>query len=79
MYPKTWFRILRNDGHYDNPSETDLITMAVIYLPIIREQVEHCAHLWNIHSIRKQRNRPYLIDGKPVRNYFHAQHQNPEV
>jgi len=79
MCPKTWFRILRNDGHFDNAFESNLITMAMIYLPIIREQVEHFAHLWNIHSVRKQRNQPYLIAGKPVLNYCHAQHRNPDV
>jgi len=79
MGPKTWFRILRNDGHFDNASESDLITMAVIYLPIIREQVEHFAHLWNIHSIRKQHNWPYLIAGKPGLNNLHAQHRNPDM
>jgi hypothetical protein len=79
MCPKTWFRILGYDGHFDNASESDLITMAVIHLPIIWEQVEHFAHLWNIHSIRKQHNRRYLIAGKPVLNYFHAQRQNPDV
>jgi hypothetical protein len=53
--------------------------MAVIYFPIIREQVEHFAHLWNIHSIRKQHNQPYLIAGKPVLNDFYAQHRNLDV
>jgi len=77
--PKTWFRIQRDDGLFDNASESDLITMAIIYLPIIRKQVEHFAHLWNIHSIRKQRNRPYLIAGKPILNYFHVQHRNPDM
>jgi len=79
MCPKTCFRILRNDDHLDNASESDVITMAVIYVPIIREQVEHFAHRSNIHFIRKQRNRPYLIAGKSVQNYFHAQHRNPDV
>ncbi|KAF8538075.1 hypothetical protein BDD12DRAFT_742789, partial [Trichophaea hybrida] len=42
-------------------------------------QVEYFAHLWNIHSIRNQKNRPYLIPGKPVLNYFHPHHRNPDV
>jgi hypothetical protein len=75
----TWFRILRIDGYFDNASESNLITTAVIYLAVILEQIEHFAHLWNIHSIRKQRNWPYLIAGKPVLNYFHAQHWNPDM
>ncbi|KAF8538944.1 hypothetical protein BDD12DRAFT_656782, partial [Trichophaea hybrida] len=57
----------------------DLIAIAHIYLPIIRHQIEHFAHLWNILSIRNQKNRPYLIPGKPVLNYFHPYHRNPGV
>jgi hypothetical protein len=41
--------------------------------------VEHFAHLWNIHKIRAQRNRPYLVPGKPVLNFYHPHHKNPDA
>ena len=37
---------------------------------MIREEVYEFVHLWNSHSIRYQRNRPYLPHGKPVVLYF---------
>ena len=48
-----------------------MIAIAFIYLPILRQQIEHFTHIWNIHNIRKQKNRPWLIAGKPHLNYFH--------
>jgi len=48
-----------------------MIAIAFIYLPIIRRNVEHFTHVWNIHNIRRQSNRPWLIAGKPYLNYFH--------
>jgi hypothetical protein len=65
--------------HSFDGSETDLITITFIYLPIIRAQIEHFLHLWNIHKIRNQPNRPYLIPGKPFLNFFHPGLKNPEA
>jgi len=75
---QTWFRILIAEHFFDG-SETDLIAIAFIYLPIIRAQIEHFVHLWNIHKIRNQPNRPDLIPGKPFRNFFHPELKNPEA
>lgn len=75
---QTWFRILKARHSFDG-SEKDLIAVAFIYLPIIRKQIYHFVHLWNIHKIRKQRNRPYLVHGKPVLNYYYPRIRNSEA
>jgi hypothetical protein len=59
--------------------ESELIAIAFIYLPIIRRNVDHFTHIWNIHSIRKQKNRPWLIPGKPYLNFFHPKSINPDA
>jgi len=48
-----------------------MIAIAFIYLLILRRQVEHFTHIRNIDNIRKLKNRPWLIAGKPHVNYFH--------
>ena len=62
------------DGLQDNGQFTgsfaDQIALLFIYLPMIREEVYEFVHLWNSHSIRYQKNRPYLPHGKPVVLYF---------
>jgi hypothetical protein len=65
--------------HCFDSSETDLIVIAFIYLPIIRAQIEHFVHMWNIHKIRNQPNWPNLIQGKPFLNFFHPELKNPEA
>jgi hypothetical protein len=75
---QTWFWILIAE-HYFDGSETDLIAIAFIYLPIIRAQIEHFVHLQNIQKIGNQPNYPYLIPGKPFLNFFHPQLKNPEA
>lgn len=63
-----WKRILdgmNNIGEF-NGSVYDQIALLYIFLPIIRRQIYHFVDLWNIHTIRKQKNRLYLPTGKPV-------------
>jgi hypothetical protein len=38
-------------------------------MPIIREEIQKFAALWNIHRIRKQSDRPNSVSGQPVVNY----------
>ena len=51
--------------HYDGP-EKDLIPVAFMYLPILKEQIEQFVRLWKIHKIRNHPERPYFVPGKPV-------------
>ena len=73
-----WFRIFIAARSVDG-SETDLIAIGFIYLPIIRAQIKHFVHLKNIHKIRNQPNRPYLIPGKPLLDFFHSELKNREA
>ena len=40
-------------------------------MPIVREEVYKYVELWNVHSIRKQPNRPNAVTGKPRFNYLY--------
>jgi hypothetical protein len=44
--------------------------MLYVYMPIIRQQTAEFVDLWNIHRIRKQRDKLYLPTGKPWLNYY---------
>jgi hypothetical protein len=75
---QTWFQLVIAEHCFD-VSETDLIAIAFIYVPIIRVQIEHFVYQWNIDKIRNQPNHPYLIPGKPFLNFFHPAPKNPEA
>jgi hypothetical protein len=38
-------------------------------MPVLRIEITSFVRTWNCHSIRKQKNRPHLIYGKPYMNY----------
>lgn len=42
-----------------------------MYIPILREELYSFVRLWNAHSIRKQKNRPNAVVGKPFMLYHH--------
>ncbi|KAL4732819.1 hypothetical protein BDV11DRAFT_210668 [Aspergillus similis] len=46
-----------------------LVALYAIYMPILRVQVTSFVRTWNSHNIRKQRNRPHQVTGKPYMNY----------
>lgn len=46
--------------------------MRAIYMPLIRRAVTEYVETWNSHTIRKQRNRPNSIGGRPIFLYNHA-------
>jgi hypothetical protein len=41
-------------------------------MPIVREAVMAYVQLWNTHSIRKQKDRPNAITGKPAVLYYYT-------
>jgi hypothetical protein len=47
----------------------DRIAVLAIYIPILREEVHKFARIWNMHTIRKQNNRPHSVSGKPYMLY----------
>jgi hypothetical protein len=49
----------------------DQVAILALYMPLIRQRIKSWVELWNIHTIRKQKNRPDAITGVPYMNYFH--------
>ncbi len=40
-------------------------------MPVLRFEIASYIRTWNSHSIRKQKNRPFSVSGKPYMNYNH--------
>lgn len=59
------FKGLVSDGEYLADSLADRIAFLAIYMPIVRHDVATFVNLWNTHKIRKQKNRPYAVCGRP--------------
>jgi len=59
------------EGLFSKASTTDQIAFLAVYIPIIRLNVASYVQTWNMHRIRKQKRRPYVVCGKPFMNYFH--------
>lgn len=55
----------------------DQIALLYVYMPLVRREVYEFVKLWNIHTIRKQKQRPYLPTGKPVVIYFTPPEETP--
>jgi hypothetical protein len=43
-------------------------------MPLLRIQINSFIRTWNIHAIRKQKNRPHLVPGKPYILYNFPPH-----
>ena len=50
-------------------SDIDKVCILYVYMPMIREQIHDFVMAWNIHPIRRQKGRPYLIPGVPTMLY----------
>nr|POE60254.1 hypothetical protein CFP56_77990 [Quercus suber] len=70
------FHELKNAGEYILDNRGDRIAFLFIYMPILRTEVNYFVHLWNTHEIRKQKDRPYAIWGKP--ELIYAYPETPE-
>lgn len=62
---------MAEQGLFSSGNLSDQIALFAIYIPIIRAEVFSFVRTWNSHYIRKQKNRPYVIHGKPYMNYNH--------
>jgi hypothetical protein len=56
---------------YEQDLLSDVIALYALYLPVIRYQVQSFVQTWNMHRIRKQKNRPGLPYGQPNVLYHH--------
>ncbi|KAE8369889.1 hypothetical protein BDV27DRAFT_140805 [Aspergillus caelatus] len=68
---RTYFRTLKDKGLFSKSCTADQIALLSIYIPIIRTEIYGYVELWNVHQIRKQRNRPNSVAGKPYILYHH--------
>jgi len=64
-----YFEKLEQEGLWSKGSLADRISLIAIYMPIIRSDVQSFVHNWNIHKIRKQKNRPNGVFGQPIKLY----------
>ncbi|SMY20762.1 unnamed protein product [Zymoseptoria tritici ST99CH_1A5] len=71
-----YFRRLVKEGQYSKASKMDRISMKFIYTPMIRKQLQGFVRTWNKHKIRRQRNRPHVIPGRPHVLYNYSQRPN---
>ncbi|KAE8378784.1 hypothetical protein BDV26DRAFT_291905 [Aspergillus bertholletiae] len=61
-----YFEELSTVGTYNDSRIADKIAMLAVYMPILRKDIHGFSQLWNVHSIRRQANRPNSVSGKPV-------------
>jgi hypothetical protein len=54
---------------FSKDSVPDQIALLAVYMPILRFHIPSFVRTWNVHGIRKQNNRPYVVHGKPFMNY----------
>jgi hypothetical protein len=64
-----YFIGLSKENLYSAKQQSDRIALLAVYIPIIREEVAAYVEIWNKHKIRKQKERPNVVPGKPVFNY----------
>lgn len=60
---------LNEKGLFDKSSQADHIAVLAVYMPILREDIQKFARIWNIHTIRRQPRRPNCVAGQPVMLY----------
>ena len=68
---QTYFTNLQKTGLFSADMLADRIALYAIYLPLIRDQILEFVEVWNVHRIRKQRNRPNAVQEKPFHNFFY--------
>ncbi|KAI1822344.1 hypothetical protein F4861DRAFT_532334 [Xylaria intraflava] len=60
---------LSTTGFLNTHDERDLIAVYAIYGPMLRTEITEFVQLWNNHTIRRQKNRSYVVSGKPSEIY----------
>lgn len=70
MINQAFYQELAELGHFSPDRVADQIAVYALYGDMIRDEFTKFQHLWNAHRIRPQKNRPYLVSGKPSAIYF---------
>jgi hypothetical protein len=52
-------------GQFVGTHIADRITLLVLYMPLVRREIEGYTEVWNCHHIRKQKQRPNAVTGQP--------------
>jgi hypothetical protein len=67
---------LKTQGLFNGDDLADRIAILALYLPVIQKELCEFVRLWNVHTIRPQRNRRNIVTGKPYMLYHHP---GPEI
>ncbi|KAJ5612056.1 hypothetical protein N7510_005250 [Penicillium lagena] len=69
------FRYLQDSGFFTS-STADQIALLAVYMPLVRSSIKEFVETWNTHRIRRQKNRPDSVPGKPWMLFHHPQVQD---
>ena len=64
------FATMETEQEWDEHRIADRIALLYIFLPQIHWEIGKFIRMWNGHTIRAQRNRPHVVPGIPLHNYF---------
>ncbi|KAI8940778.1 hypothetical protein NX059_002044 [Plenodomus lindquistii] len=62
---RDYFRNMQTQNLYSKNRLADTIAVGAIYIPILRREIRAYIETHNSHRIRKQKNRPNIVVGKP--------------
>ena len=57
-------------GEFDKTHAANRIALLAVYMPVMRQQIRQFVQIWNVHTIRRQPNRPHVVHGKPAHLYY---------
>ena len=69
-----YFRQLQVQNLWAEDCIEDRVALLAVFMPIIQADIKEFVDTWNFHKIRKQKNRPWVVHGKPWMNYYYPQH-----
>ncbi|KAE9972207.1 hypothetical protein EG328_005132 [Venturia inaequalis] len=62
---RKFFGFMAHTHQYDHDQIVDRIALLALYIPILREEIASFVQVWNNHYIRRQKNRPNMVPGRP--------------
>lgn len=58
------FQQYENNNEFQRLNRWDIMALRYVYMDLLRKSCNHFIDTWNVHTIRHQKNRPYLPTGK---------------
>ncbi|EED21282.1 hypothetical protein TSTA_085130 [Talaromyces stipitatus ATCC 10500] len=74
-----YFQTLNRDRLFEQDQISDRIAILAVYMPFIRDELYKFIRLWNVHTIRKQKNQPSGVFGKPFFLYHYPEDRDAHV